>query len=342
MATIRKREGRAKPWQAIVRRVVAGKTVAKSKSFSSERDAAAWARNVEAALDDPKRRDEFVRDKTTVAQLIDRYIREVDPIKPLGLTKRNTLQMVRLMPIGDIVAAELTAADLIAHCTRRRSAGAAPATVQQDVIYLRGVFGMARPAWKLPITTQPFDDAGFTLRKLELVGKSANRERRLDPAEWAALTDYWTRNADKSSMPVREIVEFALACPLRQGEIMRLRWDDLDEAKRTIKVMERKHPLKKHDDVVPLLGVAFDIVMRQPRIDERIFPYKQDSLAAAWERARDACGIVDLRFHDLRHEGISRMFEAGYQIHEVAIVSGHRDWNMLKRYEHIKPESLHR
>ena len=221
-------------------------------------------------------------------------------------------------------------------------AGAAPATVQQDVIYLRGVFGMARPAWKLPITTQPFDDAGFTLKKLELVGKSRSRERRLQPAEWDALCAYWQRNGDKSSIPMRDIMEFALACPLRQGEIMRLRWQDLDETKRTIKVWERKHPMRKHDDIIPLIGVAFDIVKRQPKIDERIFPYNQSSVAAAWERARDACGLADIRFHDFRHEGISRMFEAGYQIHEVAIVSGHRDWNMLKRYEHVRPESLHR
>jgi integrase len=342
MATIRQRAGRAKPWQAIVRRVVDGKTVSRSKSFTSERDAQAWARNVEAALDDPKRRAQFIRDKTTIADLIKRYIIEVDPIKPLGRTKRDTLNFLLGCPVSDLVASELEAKDIVAHCTRRQAHGASPATVQQDIIYLRGVFGMAKPAWGLPITTAAFEEAGYTLKKLQLVGKSNHRERRLHSGEWDALCAYWQRTSGKSDIPIREIVEFAIACPLRQGEIMRLRWDDLNSEKRTIIVRGRKHPSKKHDDVVPLLGVAFDIVMRQPRIDELIFPWKQNSVAAAWERARDDCKLVDITFHDLRHHGISLMFEDGYSIEQVAIVSGHRDWSSLKRYANIKPESLHR
>ncbi len=342
MATIRQRDNRAKPWQAIVRRMVDGKAVNRSKSFASEKDARAWARNMEAALDDPKRRAEFTCDKTTVADLIKRYIVEVDPIKPLGRTKRDTLNFLLGCPVSDVVASEIEARDIIAHCTRRQTHGAAPATVQQDIIYLRGVFGMAKPAWGLPITTAAFEEAGYTLKKLQLVGKSEHRERRLHATEWAALCAYWHRTAGKSLIPIRDIVEFAIACPLRQGEIMRLRWNDLNIEKRTIVVRGRKHPTHKHDDVVPLLGVAFEIIMRQPRIDELIFPWNQDSVAAAWERARDDCKIVDIRFHDLRHHGITLMFEDGYSIEQVAIVSGHRDWGSLKRYVHIRPESLHR
>lgn len=52
--------------------------------------------------------------------------------------------------------------------------------------------------------------------------------------------------------------------------------------------------------------------------------------------------INDLHFHDLRHEATSRLFEQGYQIQEVAIVTGHRSWDMLKRYTQLRPESLHR
>ena len=342
MATIRKREDRPKPYMAIVRRVVEGVPVSRSKSFASERGAQIWARNMEGALQDPKRRAEFARDKTTVADLIQRYIKEVDPIRPLGTTKRNTLTYLLGCPVSDLVAADVQAKDVIAHCTRRQTHGAAPATVQQDVIYLRGVFGMAKPAWGLPITTAPFEEAGYTLKKLQLVGKSERRTRRLHAIEWAALCAYWERTAGKSFIPIKDIIEFSIACPLRQGETMALRWIDLDEKKRTIIVRQRKHPSQKHDDVVPLLGVAFEIVMRQPRIDERVFPYNQDSVAAAWERARDDCKIADLRFHDLRHHGISLMFEANYSIEQVSIVSGHRDWSSLKRYTHIKPESLHR
>lgn len=259
MATIRQRESRAKPWQAIVRRMVEGKAVNRSRSFAAEKDARTWARNMESAIEDPKRRAEFTRDKTTVSDLIRRYIVEVDRIKPFGTTKRNTLDFLIACPIGDVIASELAAQHIIAHCTRRQAHGAAPATVQQDIIYLRGVFGMAKPAWGLPITTAAFEEAGYTLKKLQLVGKSQQRERRLHASEWAALNAYWDRVAGKSTIPIRDIVEFAIACPLRQGEIMGLRWIDLDETKRTIVVRQRKHPQQKHDDIVPLLGVAYDI-----------------------------------------------------------------------------------
>jgi site-specific recombinase XerD len=51
--------------------------------------------------------------------------------------------------------------------------------------------------------------------------------------------------------------------------------------------------------------------------------------------------IEDLHFHDLRHEGTSRLFEAGFSIQQVALVTGHKDWKMLRRYTHLKPETLH-
>ena len=59
-----------------------------------------------------------------------------------------------------------------------------------------------------------------------------------------------------------------------------------------------------------------------------------------FKRARDRAGITDLRFQDLRHTATTRLFERGLGIMEVALVTGHQDLRMLKRYTHIKPESL--
>ena len=73
-----------------------------------------------------------------------------------------------------------------------------------------------------------------------------------------------------------------------------------------------------------------------PRDGERIFPYSTDAISAAFTRACRFLGIEDLRFHDLRHEGISRLFEMGRTIPQAATVSGHRSWTSLKRYTHIR------
>lgn len=84
--------------------------------------------------------------------------------------------------------------------------------------------------------------------------------------------------------------------------------------------------------------------MRQPRRDEagRIFPVTEGTISTIFPRACKKLGIEDLRLHDLRHEGVSRLFEQGYTIEQVALVSGHRDWKMLARYLHLKAKDLHR
>ncbi|WP_280514785.1 tyrosine-type recombinase/integrase [Methylocella tundrae] len=74
---------------------------------------------------------------------------------------------------------------------------------------------------------------------------------------------------------------------------------------------------------------------------DRIFPYNGKSVGTAFRRGCVELNIEDLHFHDLRHEGTSRLFEAGFTIEQVALVTGHKDWKMLKRYTHLKPESLH-
>jgi integrase len=73
----------------------------------------------------------------------------------------------------------------------------------------------------------------------------------------------------------------------------------------------------------------------------RIFPYNGKSIGTAFRRQCKDLKIEDLHFHDLRHEGTSRLFEVGFSIEQVALVTGHKDWKMLRRYTHIKPETLH-
>ena len=85
---------------------------------------------------------------------------------------------------------------------------------------------------------------------------------------------------------------------------------------------------------------AWAIVERQPRTSEYIFPFDPKSVGAAFTRACHVLGIEDLRFHDLRHEATSRLFERGYQIHEVAQFTLHESWNELKRYTNLRPENV--
>jgi integrase len=78
------------------------------------------------------------------------------------------------------------------------------------------------------------------------------------------------------------------------------------------------------------------IIDAMPRRGKEIFPYSVDAIGAAFTRACKILGIEDLHFHDLRHDGISRLFEMGKTIPQAASVSGHRSWSSLKRYSHLR------
>jgi integrase len=178
--------------------------------------------------------------------------------------------------------------------------------------------------------------------ELRLIGKARRRSRRPTADELARLKTYFGRRDQRAQIPMAAIVEFAIASARRQAEICRLEWRDNVSAGRTGLVRDAKHPTAKEGNHLRFKYTpeAWAIVQKQPRGSEYIFPYDPNSVGAAFTRACKVLGIRDLRFHDLRHEATSRLFERGYQIHEVAQFTLHESWNELKRYTNIRPEDL--
>jgi integrase len=144
------------------------------------------------------------------------------------------------------------------------------------------------------------------------------------------------------------VIRFAIATAMRQDEIFRIEWPDVDLRRKVVTVRDRKDPRRKdgNDQRVPLLNLtgfdAWTVVLEQKIVTRgvgRVFPHHSESAGTAFRRGCRELGIEDLHFHDLRHEATSRLFEAGLTI-EVALVTGHKDWRMLRRYTHLKPEDL--
>lgn len=184
------------------------------------------------------------------------------------------------------------------------------------------------------------------LTNLGLIGKSNRRNRRPASDELDMLIEgLQQRSTHKcSKIPFVDILKFSVWSCMRIGEVCRLRWEDLDQEQKSILVRDRKDPRKKEGNhmKVALLGEAWDIVQRQPKKSEFIFPYNSTSVTAGFQRVRSKLGIKDLRYHDLRREGASRLFEAGFSIEEVAQVTGHRSLNVLWQvYTELYPKSLH-
>lgn len=338
MASYRERDGR---WQAIIRR--AGHT--KSASFATRAAAKQWATRVESEVEELRSRGIMQPHGLSVADLIDRYVEELYPEKKWGRSKSADLARLR-KELGALPVDKLNSALIVKSFRDRHQDGAGPVVISAQAGYLVNVLKVARTLWHLDVPLQAAQDARSALSSIGLVGKGQRRDRRISDAEISRILAHFEK--PKTQTPYADLVRFALATSMRISEICRLRWADLNERDRTIIIRDRKHPQDKlgNDQVVPLLNElgfdAFAIATRQPRGSPRIFPYSEKSISSVFPRQMRKLGLEDLHLHDLRHEAISRLFEAGYRIEQVALVSGHRDWAMLKRYTHVRAADLHR
>ena len=318
-----------------------------SKTFPTEAMARSWAQR----LEDKVKKDGAPTRSMTVGELILEHLAYQQKLRPLG---RSTVfnHETTAQAFHKIKLDELTAKDITDFVVRRKAEGAGPATILSNLSPLSAAVHAAPYAHGIQVDPSQVDLAIKKLKEAGAIGKSKEVIRLVDDEEETALlAEFERRNHHhQTSIDMTLVYKMALALPRRAGELTRIRWADVDYKRRTILIRDVKHPRQKigNNQTVPLLGQAFTLLDQIPKLDERIFPYDTDSMTAAFERARDRIAetgmpkIADLRFHDLRHTGITQLFWGGLKIEEVAQVSGHTNWAQLRRYTHIRPEDVHR
>lgn len=326
-----------KRWRAQVRRKG---HAPQCKTFRVKAQADAWARQVEAAIDagqTPAQPGQLL-----LAEVIQEYRDLRDKSRPIADTSNEHYMLRRLRDgLGHLKASAITPQDLANYCKSRRDEGAGPYTCNMEISKLGTAMRYAGVALHL-VLPDVAAAARPLLSHLGLIGGGGKRERRPTEDELHAVLEHLTEH--KGAM-FADIVLFAVATAMRRGEIAKLTWQDIDESKRLALVRDRKDPRRKagNDQWVPLLGEAWTVLQRQPKVDcePRIFPIGESTVSKYFTEACKALDIPDLHFHDLRHEGTSRLFEEGFEIQQVALVTGHKDWRHLRRYTQLKPESLH-
>ncbi|MNE58740.1 Tyrosine recombinase XerC [compost metagenome] len=159
-------------------------------------------------------------------------------------------------------------------------------------------------------------------------------------AELDALLEYFcaVRDRRKQQIDMVRVTAFALFSTRRQEEITRIRWDAIDEERQAVLITDMKNPGQKYGNDVwcHVPDEAWRIMLSMPKVADEVFPYNARSVSASFTRAAAFLEIEDMHFHDLRHDGVSRLFEMGWDIPKVASVSGHRDWNSMRRYTHLR------
>lgn len=326
MGTIRKlQSGR---WQGQIR--VKGAPIL-SRTFPTKADAHRWIRSTETDIDTrglPTNRRSL--SKVRLADLLERYCDEVTPKKRGHRREACTIRLALNDPLASLSLDALTEAHA-AEFRDKRLLTRMPATVVRELAVLGNVIEVAQRDWGLPISINPF----YRVKKPKI--RNA-RERRLSSTEWKDLRKGIAEGFTDTLEP---IVDFALETALRLSEISNAKFIDVGLASPVLHVPITKNG---HARTIPLTKRAQDII-RERRAhsnsdNDHLFDLPYASIRSAWRRASKRANIVDYRFHDLRHEAISRFFEKGLSVPEVALISGHRDYKMLARYVHLRPEDL--
>jgi len=317
MATLRKR---GLKWQVQVRRD--GHNL--SKTFHLKDDALRWAREHELKIDRREVTPSGTTDATTasltIKDVVSRYERDVLPTKrSAGPIEGFHLRAVLRHEIADTPLSEVTSVTL-ARYRDDRLAVVSSGTVNRELGLLQHALKLAREEWGLPIAPTPITKPP----------QGRPRERRVTQDDLVRLRGALEQCRNQW---VKPLFLFALATGMRRGEVLSLLWSNVDLQNRTVFLPLTKNGLPRS---VPLSPLALSVLSKLPENGEVVFPLSVNSLRLAWDRVRRRAGIIDLRFHDLRHEAISRFFELGLSVPEVSLISGHKDPRMLFRYTHLR------
>lgn len=325
---------RGKGWQAIVRR----KGYAPEyRTFSRKLDAQRWAHAVEERM----LAGSFQSPNHThsVDDLLTWYERDILPSRPANHTEGFRMERLR-DALGKLPAARLSPHDCVEYARARLAAGKSSDTVRRELGLLSTVVTSARAFRVIELPANAVSDAFAMMRQLRLLKAPVERNRRLTRDEETKLLGTKTR----SDTQIKAIVAFELETAMRRGELARMHVGDIDTTKRTLRIWHSKTDYKTGNvgRTIPLSPRAIEILAGLDKQESgAVWEVKDEhSITRAFDRLCKRLGIDDLRFHDLRHEATSRLFERGFSIEEVATFTGHRDWRSLKRYTHPDPVKL--
>lgn len=337
MATIRKK-GELQ-WHVQIRRKG---YPAQTGTFNTRSDGETWARNIESEMDRGVFRSTAEAEQTTLSTVLDRYEREVLPSKKGQAADRSRVKTLKAR-IGNLKLAAITSAT-VASFRDARLKEVGEQSVIHELNLLNRIFKAAVIDWGITLP------AGIPTALVRKPKKPQGRDRRASQAEIDAIA------AATESNELAGIVRLAAETAMRRGEIGKIQWNDVCLKNQVLTLHDTKNGERRD---VALSRAAVAVLQSLPRrIDGRVFGLLPESISQAFERARDRARtayeqdcekagrkpdhefLVGLRFHDLRHEAASRLFEKGLNPMEVASITGHKTLQMLKRYTHLKAENL--
>ncbi|WP_207259685.1 site-specific integrase [Desulfovibrio sp. Huiquan2017] len=320
MASINKRG--TKQWNVRIRRK--GYPL-QTATFEKREDAETWARDVESKMDKGAFLCTKEAERTSLHEALDRYIKEYAPSLADHQREVNRAKFLQKRKIAQMSLAKVRGMDIAAFIKEREAEGVAGNTIRLDLATFSRLFETARKDWGMEYLDNPVKKA----RKPKI---SRGRERRLQDGEEEKLL----KHAPEGFRP---IIQFALETAMRRGEIASLRWENVKLKESTLFLPKTKNGAAR---TVPLSPAALNVLKELPRdIKGSVFRLTPDEITQAMKKARAGAKLKNLRFHDLRHEAVSRLFEkTNLDIMQIQMITGHKTLQMLARYTHLRAVDL--
>ena len=330
-----------------------------SQTFSTKRLASLWIGKREAEIDENPEilfgQENLV--DLTLDDAITKYLAEVGD--QYGRTKTYSLKLIQKLPIAQNMITEIGSTHISSHVSLRKKGvdklnlqPIATSTLQHELLHIRGVLSHASIMWNLKVDLPTFDRTTAQLRKTRQISSSQKRDRLPTFDELESLTKYFVRkwNHSSYSYPMHLIMWFAIFSCRREAEITRMQLDDYDETNKLWKIRDLKNPngskgnhkeFSVHDDCQQMIDLLLDGDIRHRMLkrgyDENLLvPLSPKTMGSEFRKACKLLGIDDLHFHDLRHEGCTRLAEKGMTIPQIQQVSLHDSWSSLERYVSVK------
>lgn len=330
------------------------------RTFDTKQQAQQWARRIEGEMDSGLYYDRSEAERTTLREAFERYRRDIVPEKRHPYQENRRIDRWMRHDLSFRTLASLRGVDFAKYRDERRSSGRAENTIRLELQIVSHLFEIARKEWGMEGLLNPLDN----IRKP--TGSQA-RDRRLRPGEFEKLHALLSASGNRWAASAFEL---AIETSLRQSALFSIHWEWVEIGSRMIKFPPdaRGADNKGVPAALPLSRRAIDIFRHLAAIAEgaearlrrsaygpadadftglkgRVFGTTTNAVVCVWKRAikiasAEDPAVITLRWHDLRHEAASRLFEKGLHPMEVASITGHRSMQMLKRYTHLKPESL--
>ncbi|MBL81951.1 MAG: hypothetical protein CMM80_05320 [Rhodospirillaceae bacterium] len=320
MPSFRKRNGRI---QAQVR--VSGSR--QSATFSSLKEAKVWAFKLEAKLMANHHVSHRYR-PTNPAEILIEYSSRLVESRPSALNEKIVIKALLREDWPHIAFSLLSKQHLLAWQMQRLKK-IKGFTFNRQFSIISEACRMASEEWDWDFPSDALKIKRAKVSKQKLF-------RRVTQEQFEAI---FAAGGKRKCKKFQQILILALETGLRRSELCNLMSLDIDFKSGVVFVNDTKNGFPR---LIPMTPRALDAAMKlaTSSTSEKLFEMSENAIRMAFEKARSFAGLPSIRFHDLRHEAISRFFEAGLTPPEVAAISGHRTMSMLMRYSHASLEKI--